>query len=71
MYFTGEGDKLRDLSVARSCIRLLPVFMCILVMTILAGVWQLLIVTIYPQQSSVRKKSLIDFRCCWGFCHIR
>ena len=59
VYFKGEGGKLVDLSEAMSCIRLLAAFMRISSMMLLAGDCELLIVTIYPQQSSVKtKKSL-------------
>jgi len=37
VYFKGERGKLGDVSGAVSCIRLLAVFMCILLMTLLAG----------------------------------
>jgi len=37
LYFAGKGCKLGDLSGAMSCIRLLAVLMCILLMTLLAS----------------------------------
>ena len=37
LYFKGEGGKLGNLSGAMSCVQLLAVFVCILLMTLLAG----------------------------------